>query len=116
MKPTKLKIISFDVHIEWVDGNLASENNFKGQWSSDFLVIRISNKLKGWILADTFIHEVLHAINYALGQDDSSGEEDFVRSLSPGLIAFKRDNPHAWEWWDSLGYEEPLIDPPIQTC
>jgi hypothetical protein len=50
-------------------------------------------------LANTFIHEVLHAINGDRGLDDSSTEEQFTTQDASGLCAFARHNPTAFIWW-----------------
>lgn len=44
-------------------------------------------------LAETLIHEVLHALIYDAGTEwDDDQEEQIVRTISPRLAAFMRDN------------------------
>lgn len=57
-------------------------------------------------LADTFIHEVLHAIcwfheigSFGTGDDP---EEEFVTKIAHGLCQFWQDNPKAVAWWSKL--------------
>lgn len=49
--------------------------------------------------ADTVLHEVFHAIRYCQGRDyGDEVEEDYVRSLSTGLIVALKDNPEFALW------------------
>lgn len=56
-------------------------------------------------LANTFIHEVLHAINWLSGagvhtsESYNLTEEDFVTKTAHGLASFWQDNPKAVAWW-----------------
>jgi len=52
-------------------------------------------------LADTFLHEVIHALahGYALEFDN---EEKVVSNLASGLCLFKKQNPSAWRWFNRL--------------
>lgn len=52
-------------------------------------------------LADTFLHEVLHAIAHAMGVD-WEGEEQVVGSMATGLTTFWQANPGALRWWGAL--------------
>lgn len=47
---------------------------------------------------DTLLHEVIHAIDYALHADL---EERQVHALSAGLLAVLRENPEFVEWLTS---------------
>jgi len=56
-------------------------------------------------LANTFIHEVIHAIHWDRGlvRDEEEigapSEEEYTMLLANGLCAFWQDNPHATKWW-----------------
>jgi hypothetical protein len=52
-------------------------------------------------LANTFLHEVIHTINYSMGIN-SGDEENLTNRLANGLTAFFKDNPDAHKWWTSL--------------
>lgn len=49
-------------------------------------------------LANTFLHEVRHAIHWSYGLTDESCEESFTDLGTNGLCAFFRDNPQAIAW------------------
>lgn len=60
-------------------------------------------------LADTFIHEILHAIfwfheagRFTGDVAMSDAEEEFVTKGAHGLCQFWQDNPKAVAWWAKL--------------
>lgn len=65
-------------------------------------------------LANTFIHECIHAMNWvsragATADGYSEIEEDFTCKIANGLCAFMQDNPKAMEWFarlNSLDYQD----------
>lgn len=76
--------------------------------------IRLRPGMTAQNLANTFIHEVLHGINWLSGaglhtaDSYAATEEDFVTKGANGLCAFWQDNPKAVVWWQKiLKLEEP---------
>ena len=72
--------------------------------------IRIRPGITAQNLANTFIHEVLHGINWLsqagvhvhTGGSYSDTEEDFVTKGANGLCQFWQDNPKATAWWAKI--------------
>ncbi|TSP13938.1 hypothetical protein [Cupriavidus campinensis] len=63
-------------------------------------MIRVSPDQRPENLANTFIHEVIHAIHWANGLlDEKSDEEDYTIAAANGLCAFVQDNPEAMAWF-----------------
>ena len=52
-------------------------------------------------LADTFLHEVLHAVGNLMGVEYET-EELTVQTFATGLTTFWQANPRALRWWASL--------------
>ena len=52
-------------------------------------------------LANTFLHEVIHAVNYSMGID-SGDEENLTNRLANGLCATWKENPEVFKWWNSI--------------
>ena len=52
-------------------------------------------------LANTFLHEVIHAVNYSMGID-SGDEENLTNRLANGLCAAWKENPEVFKWWNSI--------------
>ena len=57
-------------------------------------------------LANTFIHEVMHAIYFYMRPNHSESpyetEEEFVLKGANGLVTFWQDNPKATAWWQKI--------------
>lgn len=73
---------------------LDDEQQKYGRTDEQQLAITIAPWVRGSQLADTLLHELLHAIwaHTALDFDDDD-QERIVRSLSPWLLGALRDNP-----------------------
>jgi len=52
-------------------------------------------------LADTFLHEVLHAVGHLMGVEYET-EEQTVQTFATGLTTFWQANPGALRWWATL--------------
>ena len=65
-------------------------------------------------LANTFLHEVIHAINYSMGIA-SGDEENLTNRLANGLCAVWRENPDVFKWWATV-IKEPVRRKPRATA
>ncbi|MCY1363934.1 hypothetical protein D9M69_507170 [compost metagenome] len=64
-------------------------------------MIRVCEGQRPENLANTFIHEVIHAIHWANGLlGEKSDEEDYTVAAANGLCAFWQDNPEAVAWFN----------------
>lgn len=61
--------------------------------------IRVGPHLTGQRLANTFLHECLHAIHDFWGVTDDTNEENTTYLTTNGLCAFWQANPAACAWW-----------------
>jgi len=48
--------------------------------------------------ADTFLHELLHAINHLMGITDSSTEEEATTRQATALCTVWTHNPQVFQW------------------
>jgi hypothetical protein len=64
--------------------------------------IRVAPDQTAQNLADTFLHEAIHAIHYYFDLGDENGEEDFTLFGARGLCLLWQDNPKAMAWWMSI--------------
>ncbi|MCL2874759.1 MAG: hypothetical protein FWF12_00395 [Betaproteobacteria bacterium] len=106
-KTLRVGCYQFDVELH-ERGDAEAEHSF-GHMNPINQKIRLRTGMKRQTLANTFIHEVMHAIfwHQAVGiagreGDGCLGEEEIVLKLSNGLCAFWQDNPEAVAWWQSL--------------
>ena len=96
MKFKQVKIHPGTYSIQYPTNNAGSPH---GETDTDSRVISIyfSNDMD--LYRDTLLHEILHAllseIHYFQNDDI---EEDFVRRMTPRLLAFLQDNPKITKW------------------
>ena len=85
--PKKLKIGSVDYEVRPVE-HCGTNDDF-GLWRSQG-IIEIANQAGGYEVSDskkeqTFLHELTHAILFAMGKEDLNDDESFVNTFSSFL-------------------------------
>lgn len=88
--------------IEWKDGTWSRDVNKFADHYNAYCQIRIANDVPNCQIADSILHEILHAIWDILNIEDAKNEEDTIRRLSPAMCMFWRDNPEFSDWWRLL--------------
>jgi hypothetical protein len=68
----------------------------------DRQVIMMSSRMKDTFMADTFLHEIIHALNKAMDLNEKPDDEAIARRLATGLCTFWQQNPEVFWWWASL--------------
>lgn len=97
--PTSIRVGLYDLAIEKWGIHQVTANRRWGEFSGTELMLRIQNDMPSPLkAADTFLHEVLHAIFWAYGVDDADKEERIVGTVSTALAALFRDNPWLAPW------------------
>lgn len=99
-KTVRIGCYTYDVGI--MHGDDADIAEVAGATSGLRQMIRVRPHMKPQQLANTFMHEVLHAIHYVYGLKDGDEEEKFTNQTANGLCAFWQDNPEACRWWVKL--------------
>ncbi len=100
-KPNNVKVGWKDIRIEYIEPQFERNNaDFWGQFLSRKGVIEIQKEIQGDDLANTLLHEMLHAIVYASSLNSEGGaledhkdEEQTVNSITNHLMAVIKDNP-----------------------
>ena len=69
-------------------------------------VIWLCSELEPRLLADTLLHEIMHAVWHYMGLNEKHEEESVVNRLSTGLTQVFCDNPSLLKWIDSLVSEK----------
>lgn len=101
-RPTLVKVMNHDFEIKWVDGDVESGAQKYGWCNCNDQVIAVSSRLRSTQIADTFLHEVIHALNWMMEIKDGAKEEEICTRLSSALCCFWRDNPEALTWWSRM--------------
>lgn len=90
--PKTVKIGGYRFKIKAAGKNSSDIAGVMGTAQYISMLIRIRMGLKPLQLANTFIHEVIHAIHWNYGLNDDSHEEEFTNLTANGLCAFWQDN------------------------
>ena len=94
--PRRLKILNLTYQVRFVASIEAS-----GWCDFNQQQIVLAEGQSREALADTFLHEVLHAVGHLMGVDYEN-EEQVVQTFATGLTTFWQANPGALKWWASL--------------
>lgn len=76
----------------WGEAEVATTESF-GQCDRQRGIIYVCDQFDPAVVADTLIHEVLHAIWHEYGMQDDDKEERTVHMMATGLTQLFRDNP-----------------------
>lgn len=97
--PDTIRVGPFDMLILKMDEHRAAAEMKWGFFSSIEQVIAIQGPMPTrQKAADTFIHEVNHAIWWAYGLEDEDKEERTVGTLATGWVQVYRDNAWLLGW------------------
>ena len=78
----------------WSDAELLTTESY-GQCDKQRAIIYVCTHLDDDLVADTLLHEILHAIWHEYGLQDDDREERIVHTLASGFIQVMKDNPNA---------------------
>lgn len=103
-KPTSIKIGHLDYAIAWVDDKWVLENDRTGEVSFIKQEIRVAETLCNAKKADTFQHEIIHALfhHYERNIETPIERERAAEIIAAGLVMIWRDNPDVFAWWSGL--------------
>ena len=90
---------------EWSEAELVTTESF-GQCDKQRGIIYVCAHLDPVVVADTLLHEILHAVWHEYGCQDDDREERIVHTLASGLIQVMRDNPSAIRYLLKLTKED----------
>lgn len=100
--PKKLKIGCYSFRVEVLEADDAEADAQFGHMNSVNQKIRVRPGMTAQNLADTFIHEVIHAIHWHANLYNDNTEEEFTLLTAHGLCSLWQDNPKAMKWWVDL--------------
>jgi len=101
-QPDKVKIGPFDYDVKWFSREEENRNGRYGYTDSNEFEIGVSDRLPAKKKADTFMHEIIHALADIMHLDDKIGEEEIASKFGVALTTFARDNPLTMLWWVKL--------------
>jgi|TARA_R110001592_G_scaffold193163_2_gene440256 hypothetical protein len=100
-KPTKVQVFNLEYSIRWVDNAIQIGSEAHGWCDFENQLIVINGDNSPQIVAETWLHEVLHALLLALDIVDTSSvdHEQIVSRTATGLCTIWKQNPDAFKWW-----------------
>jgi hypothetical protein len=93
--PKFVTVGPYDIAIELVEGL----ENF-GEFEPGVLTIRLRAEQPPQLLADTLLHELIHAIHFTVSHKKWIKEEQAARWYAGGLLHVARDNPELARWFE----------------
>jgi hypothetical protein len=106
--PHSVRIGAVRYSIEMVDRAMLGDHGRLGDCNPNTATIRVADSRPPAVIAETLIHEVLHAVMDDAGMDmDKDDEERLVSGLSPRLAALIADNPALMGSLADMLSEEP---------
>jgi hypothetical protein len=99
--PTKLRVLNLTYQIKYVGDTEGVAANADGWCDASNLTIVLCKSLPKESMADTFLHECLHAIGHSMDINWRK-EEVVARRVATGLCTLWKQNPAAFRWWSSL--------------
>jgi hypothetical protein len=97
--PASVRIGSFEYSIVLMSAMDQAYDRIYGDMNSTLQRIRLCAGMSTARLANTFMHEVMHAIHDFHGVGDKTDEENNTFHTTNGLCAFWIANPAAAIWW-----------------
>ena len=103
-KPTKVQVLNLKYAIRWVDNAIQIGSEAHGWCDFENQLIVINGDNSPQIVAETWLHEVLHALLFALDLADTSNisHEQIVARTATGICTIWKQNPAAFKWWSDL--------------
>lgn len=103
--PKSLRIGCYKFRIEVSEFEDSESDGTFGHMNSASQKIRLRPGMTPQNLANTFIHESIHAMNWVSGAGQytdnfSNTEEDFTTKIADMMCSFWQDNPKAVIWWE----------------
>lgn len=95
MKPTQIRVFGSNYSVVWPD----SIPGAAGLCEADKERISVTTKQAPVEELDTFLHEIIHAIEHKMGMEHN---EDWTRRIATGLVGVFRDNPHFIKYMNGI--------------
>ena len=101
-RPKRVRVLNLSWKVDFVGKGISKASESLGWCDYETQTICISDEQTRESMADTFLHEILHALFYAMGIEPTGDEENIICRISTGLCTVWSANPLAFRWWQSL--------------
>lgn len=96
-----MRILNLTYKVKFVDETERIAAEADGWCDSTTQTIALFANLPKEAMADTFLHECIHAIGNTMGVEWSR-EEHVAQRIATGLCTVWKSNPSVFRWWRSL--------------
>ena len=100
-RPKSVRILNLTYKIKDVDETERIAAEADGWCDFTTQTIALCTNLTDQAMADTFLHECIHAVGYAMGVEWKR-EEIVAHRVATGLCMMWKDNPNVFKWWANL--------------
>ncbi len=100
MRPTSMNVLGLQYEIKWSSKDDAGGDKL-GWCDFSGLTIYVMEEQPKTALANTFLHELIHAIHYGMGIN-STDEENLTNRITNGICAVWAENPDTFKWLASM--------------
>jgi hypothetical protein len=100
--PQQMKVGNFWFAIELISQEASELAGSFGACNLRSQLITLADNMTPQNLADTLLHELLHAIHWVADVDDEADEEQFTLMTAHGLCQLWQDNPEEMLWWSQV--------------
>jgi hypothetical protein len=100
MRPSTMNILGLEYEVKWTDKDDSGGDKL-GWCDFSGLTIYVVGDQPKTALANTFLHEVIHAVHYGMGIN-STDEENLTNRTTNGICAVMAENPSAFKWLSSM--------------
>jgi hypothetical protein len=95
-------VLNLTFKVKWLDRTTHNATEAYGFCCYDTQTIGISEGLAKDQMADVFLHEIIHALYFAMGLKEGSDEESVAHRVATGLCTVFKSNPKFFKWWSDL--------------
>jgi len=104
--PKSVKILNLTYRVKFADQTERDAAEAFGWCDPVNQTIVVCGGISEEAMADTFLHECIHAMASAMDINWRK-EEQVARRIATGICTLWKQNPAAFDWWNSLNKEYP---------
>lgn len=101
-KPKALRIGHYVFEIRWYGATEQEREAKYGYSHAGTQLLAFADNQKPEMLADTFLHEVLHALMWFFQMQQNIEEEQVATRMATGICMVWSQNPETFTWWRGL--------------
>lgn len=100
--PATIQILHLEFELRFADETFFDAAGAYGHCDKKRQVITVFKDMRPALMADTTLHECLHAMHFAVGCEEEMREEQIALQFAGPLCMLIRDNPELMDWLTSL--------------